>query len=258
MSPLPLQCWPRQDATWARWSAACTGPMRDTAARALARTGARPSALHNNCSGKHAGFVCFACGTDTDTAGYVSADHAVQRAVKATVEGLTGATLDAAHCGTDGCSIPTYAVSLRAGARFCAVWHGPWDGPRARCRCRPSAGRCRRASVHAGRDRRFDTQVMTLLGPRAFTKTGAEGVFCASFPELGLGITLKCEDGATRAAEVMMASLVARFVPVTAQEAATLDVFCSPAMHNWNGILTGHIAACGALAPGGGNSLKFL
>ena len=105
---------------------------------------------------------------------------------------------------------------------------------------------------------RFDTQVMTLLGPRAFTKTGAEGVFCASFPELGLGITLKCEDGATRAAEVMMASLVARFVPVTAQEAATLDVFCSPAMHNWNGILTGHIAACGALAPGGGNSLKFL
>ena len=36
-------------------------PMGQEAARALARSGGEPTALHNNCSGKHAGFVCAAC-----------------------------------------------------------------------------------------------------------------------------------------------------------------------------------------------------
>ncbi|MCL4696626.1 MAG: asparaginase, partial [Burkholderiaceae bacterium] len=37
-------------------------PYNETAQRALAAAGATPSALHNNCSGKHAGFVCIGCG----------------------------------------------------------------------------------------------------------------------------------------------------------------------------------------------------
>src|ERR1700730_16177995 len=36
-------------------------PSSQNAAFALARAGAAPSALHNNCSGKHAGFLCVAC-----------------------------------------------------------------------------------------------------------------------------------------------------------------------------------------------------
>ena len=42
---------------------------------------------------------------------------------------------------------------------------------------------------------RFDTEVMKLLGARAFTKTGAEGVFCAALPALGLGVAVKADDG---------------------------------------------------------------
>ena len=55
---------------------------------------------------------------------------------------------------------------------------------------------------------------MSLLGARAFTKTGAEGVFCAALPEQGLGIAVKADDGAGRAAEVMIATLIARFLPI--------------------------------------------
>src|SRR5215210_6853486 len=33
-------------------------PSHQPSAQALARSGATPSALHNNCSGKHAGFLC--------------------------------------------------------------------------------------------------------------------------------------------------------------------------------------------------------
>ena len=58
--------------------------------------------------------------------------------------------------------------------------------------------------------RRFDTIVMGALGAKVFTKTGAEGVYCAALPEQGLGIAIKCDDGAGRAAEAVMASLIAR------------------------------------------------
>ena len=52
---------------------------------------------------------------------------------------------------------------------------------------------------------------MTLLGARAFTKSGAEGVFCAALPEAGLGLAVKADDGAGRAAQVMIAALIRRF-----------------------------------------------
>src|SRR5690242_342003 len=87
-------------------------PSYQPATQALARSGGSPSALHNNCSGKHAGFVCAACQMGVDHHGYVAAEHAVQREVRAAIESLTGVGLGPDACGTDGCSIPTWAVPL--------------------------------------------------------------------------------------------------------------------------------------------------
>src|SRR6185369_4181741 len=86
---------------------------------------------------------------------------------------------------------------------------------------------------------RFCTEIMRLLGPRAMVKTGAEGVFCGALPELGLGIALKCEDGATRAAEVAMAAIIARFLGTSAEEGAALERFVRPTLRNWNRIEVG-------------------
>ena len=87
-------------------------PSHQPSSQALARSGGAPSGLHNNCSGKHAGFLCVACAAGVDHRGYVAADHAVQRGVRAALESLTGAGLGADVCGIDGCSIPTFAVPL--------------------------------------------------------------------------------------------------------------------------------------------------
>lgn len=78
-----------------------------------ARTLEKPTALHNNCSGKHSGFICACCHTGTDPKGYVGYDHPLQREIRATMESLTGAALGQDNCGVDGCSIPTYAVPLK-------------------------------------------------------------------------------------------------------------------------------------------------
>ena len=89
---------------------------------------------------------------------------------------------------------------------------------------------------------------MKLFGARVLAKTGAEGVFCAALPEQGLGIALKCDDGAGRAAEVIMAALIARFMPVTDDERMALDRYVRPVLRNWNGIAVGGLRPAAPLA----------
>ncbi|MCQ4159698.1 asparaginase [Roseomonas sp. GC11] len=221
-------------------------PMLPAATQALARAGQEPSALHNNCSGKHAGFVCLACGLDEDPRGYVRPEHAVQRAVKAALEEVTGHPLAEGSHGIDGCSIPTYAVPLRALARgFARIATGEgMPATRAQAARRLREAVARHPFMVAGTGR-FDTLAMAALGLRAFTKTGAEGVFCAALPELGLGVAIKCDDGASRAAEVVMATLLRRLLPMNEAEAQAIDALAAPVLRNWNGIEVGRLRAAG-------------
>ena len=89
---------------------------------------------------------------------------------------------------------------------------------------------------------------MLLLGARALVKTGAEGVFCGALPQLGLGIAIKCDDGAGRAAEAIMAALLARFLSLADQEREALTRFARPILRNWNGIEVGALRVTEALA----------
>ena len=89
-------------------------PMRAKAGHPLIRAGLPATPLHNNCSGKHAGFICTACATGADPHGYVKPDHPTMRNVTAAVADMTGFALGEATCGTDGCSIPTFAIPLKA------------------------------------------------------------------------------------------------------------------------------------------------
>jgi len=223
-------------------------PSHQASTQGLAREGRAPSALHNNCSGKHAGFICVACAAGIDHRGYVAATHTVQREVRAALEGLTGVGLSEDQCGIDGCSIPTFAVPLtalaHAFARF-ATGHGLGE-KRAKAAARLRAA-CAAQPFYVAGTGRFCTEIMTLFGARALVKTGAEGVFCGALPEQGLGIALKCEDGATRAAEVAMAAMIARFLPLSGDERQKLDRFVRKELRNWNGIAVGGVRPAEAL-----------
>jgi L-asparaginase II len=220
-------------------------PLGEAAARALARSGKRPSALHNNCSGKHAGFVCLACAEGLDPAGYVGPDHPVQRAVTEALAQVTGAALGEHNRAIDGCSIPAYAIPLRAlafgFARFATGRGLPAERARAAARIRAAVAA--NPTMVAGQGR-FDTEVMTILGARAFTKTGAEGVFCAALPELGLGLAVKADDGVGRAAQVMIAALLSRL----GDFGDALGRFVAPPLANWNGLAVGALRPTGPLA----------
>src|SRR5262249_53092715 len=92
-------------------------PLYQPAGQALARAGGTAGPMHNHCSGKHAGFLCAARALAADPATYVEAQHPVQRAVKATLENLSGVTIPDQRRAVDGCSVPTWALPLAALAR---------------------------------------------------------------------------------------------------------------------------------------------
>ena len=213
-------------------------PSHQPSAHALARAGVGPMALHNNCSGKHAGFLCFACAAGIEPRGYVGARHPVQREVKAAIESLAGVGLD--RHGIDGCSIPSWAMPLSALAHaFARFGTGHGSAPeRAKAAARLRAACAAEPYLVAGAGR-FCSEIMRHFGARVLVKTGAEGVFCGALPEQGLGIALKCDDGATRAAEAMMATAVGRFLPLTDADRDFLARYQRPALHNWNGMEIG-------------------
>lgn len=225
-------------------------PSHALSAEALVRAGRAPSALHNNCSGKHAGFLCVARQLGVEHRRYVEPSHQVQRAVKSTIEDLAGVAIEKDQCAVDGCSVPTWAVPLtnlaRAFARF-GTGRG-LSAARAKAASRLRAA-CERHPFFVAGTGRFATVAMERLPGRAFIKGGAEGVFCCALPDQGLGIAFKCDDGAGRAAEALMAALMLRLMPPDHGERAMLDRFARPAISNWNGSEIGRVRPSEAVLP---------
>ena len=221
-------------------------PLSQPAAFALAQKAGAPSAAHNNCSGKHAAFLCLACAKGVhmgvDPADYWRPEHPVQREVHALLEDLTGAALPPERRAIDGCSVPTWAIPLQnLASAFAKFGSGGGLSPaRAQAALRLRAA-CARNPWYVAGTGRFCTEIMRIFGARAYVKTGAEGVFCGTLPELGLGIAIKCDDGAGRAAEAIMTAVIARFLPLTDGERSALGPFRQPKLRNWNGFEVGRI-----------------
>jgi L-asparaginase II len=218
-------------------------PMSSVAERIVLRADHLPSPLHNNCSGKHAGFICTACHLGIDPRGYVQPDHPVQHAVTAALADLTGTQLGATNRGIDGCSIPAYAIPLdRLAGAFARMTTGEGLAPGRAAAARRILDACMTEPFMVAGSGRFDTDVMPLFPGRLFVKGGAEGVYCGALPEAGLGIALKIDDGASRASETAMAAVIAS--RLTASDDAADTAFArwrAAPVRNRRGITVGEV-----------------
>ncbi len=230
-----LECGPHQ-------------PVYPPAAAELARAGREPGRLHNNCSGKHAGFLTVARHLGVPTAGYSRADHPVQRHVAAALRDMTDGDPDAAPIGIDGCGVPTWALPLTGLARAMARFADPAGLAPER---RDAILRLRRAiaahpAMIAGTGRLCSALVAATAG-EVLVKTGAEGVYVAAVPRLGLGFALKIDDGAQRAAEVAILALLRRFGAIDGAVAPGLASFAEPPIVNTQGRHVGRARATESL-----------
>lgn len=205
----------------------------------LIRAHEKPCQIHNNCSGKHAGFLTLNqhLGGNAD---YVEIDHPVQQACLEAFERVTGET--SPGYGIDGCSAPNFASTLHGMARAMAHFAAAPDGsPEARLH---QAMRLHPELV-AGESRAC-TELMRAMEGRVALKTGAEGFFIAILPDRKLGIALKAACGTTRAAECAIAALLVRLGELDPEHPATLKRMNAPIL-NRRGIETGTIKPAAGL-----------
>ena len=211
----------------------------------LIRGSEAPCQLHNNCSGKHCGFLTV---TQHLKAGpeYNELDHPLQRAIRAATEEVTGETI--AGWGIDGCSAPNFAMSLgglaRGMAAFANARHG--NGARQSAMHRLARSMAAHPDLVAGSGRAC-TELMQAMGGKVAIKTGAEAVFIAILPEKGFGIALKVLDGNTRASEAAIAHLLVRAGVLEAAHPATIKRL-NPVQKNWRGFATGEVRVAPSFA----------
>lgn len=212
-------------------------PMGDAELKAFLRSGATSNALHNNCSGKHAGMVCAVCHMGEALPTYLSIDHPLQKRIAADFADMTGYTIRPEGIGIDGCSAPNFAAPLadlaRAFARFVT---GDGLSAERRRSCVRIAAACWAKPEYVAGAGRVDTLVLSAFPGRIFIKTGAEGVYCGGVPERGLGVAIKIDDGAKRASEAVLLAVLDRMVGGVSQAARRKHE-----MVNWRGTVTGAV-----------------
>lgn len=229
LGPDDLECGPQ-------W------PKLEQTVHELVRAGETPTAVHNNCSGKHTGMLTQARHMGEPTRGYTAPEHPIQRRVLATIAELCGLTEKDIVLGTDGCSLPAVALPLRNFARGLAQIAAPTKQPSRRadaCR-RLIAAKIAHPDLVAGTGR-FDTDFMRAVRGRIASKSGAEGVHIAMLPDRGIAVVVKADDGAGRAAEVGLVAVLDRLSLIDDGERERLRTLAHPTLSNWAGRLVGEI-----------------
>jgi L-asparaginase II len=218
-------------------------PYELSAQHDMLRHDEEPRAIHNNCSGKHAGMLALTRHLKVPAEGYTRIDHPVQQGVAQVMSELCDIDIKAQPHGIDGCSVPTWAVPLRNLALgFARFGSSAGLSVSRAAACRRIIDAVRAHPFMVAGSNRFCTRLMEMV-PRAFVKTGAEGVFCGTIPHAGLGIALKCDDGAHRASETAMAALMASLPVWTEAERQALLSFAATDLSNWRKIHVGDVHA---------------
>ena len=218
-------------------------PMDRDARNALIKTDTSPCRYHNECSGKHCGFL-----TMTKANGwgpeYVEVNHPLQVLVKRTFEEVTGEVSPA--WGIDGCSAPNFATSMLGMGRAMARFACAGNDTRGSAMIRLREAMMAHPELVANDDRAC-TQLMRAANGKGAFKTGAEGYFVAILPEQRLGVALKIVDGAQRARDCAIAAILCKLGVLNANDPA-VKAYRNPDLTNFAGLITGNIRPGSALA----------
>ena len=197
-----------------------------------------PCQFHNNCSGKHSGFLTLSKHLKAGPE-YIEFDHPVQSACLEAFEMVTNA--ESPCFAFDRCSAPNYAATLRSIAGAMA-----WFASAAQRSDNASKAAC--LLVNAMRfypelvagETRACTELMRAIDQKVAIKAGAEGVFIAIVPEKKNGIAVKVIDGSRRESECAITALLVAIGALNSAYPATRKRLNAPII-NWRGIETGFI-----------------
>ncbi|MBC8144392.1 MAG: asparaginase [bacterium] len=203
-----------------------------------------PTAVHNNCSGKHAGMLatCLAKGWPTD--GYLSIDHPLQQWILQLMSEHSGVPASRIPIAVDGCSLPTFYLPISSIATSVARYlDNALNGDEASSRIVNAIAAHPEMIYEIGG---FDTELIRTLGPRCIAKRGAMAVFVVALdtPAYGpIGITVKLEDGNIAPMPLVVIRVLEQLGVLSSTERAQLAPFTRGIIENYNAMHVGDLVA---------------
>ena len=230
LTPAELECGPSL-------------PMDKTAAELWLRDGGEAAKELHNCSGKHTGMLTLAAFQGHSLAGYSEYDHPTQQGWLSLLSELSGVNAADMPWDKDGCGLPTVALPLIAFARSFIPFMGAADSHTKRdaAMTRITTAMRSHPEMVAGTNRCCTASMANIDG--LIVKVGAEGVFVAVAIDAGIAIALKADDGAGRAAEVMLGAALRRLGLLSDAQYRNLADWYSPPVVNSQNSVVGAIRA---------------
>ena len=218
-------------------------PMDRKAQETLAKAGHKPSALHHNCSGKHAGFLALARHLDVPVEQYLDPSSASQRAVRQALLDMTGLAEEQLFTAIDGCSAPTFRLPLSALARGFARFASPRGLEPTRehaCRRLLAAAKAHPELI-AGSHKRLCTELIKVSGGELFPKIGAEAVYAVAHVGLDQAFAVKIDDGGWRGVQAFVVAMLQHLGWLRPEQTKELEAFRGTVLHNAAGLEVGSI-----------------
>jgi L-asparaginase II len=210
--------------------------------------GLKPHSLHNNCSGKHAGFLlyCHYKGYDLNT--YLDPEHPLQKEIKQVCADIYEFNIDDMHLGIDGCSAPVYTIPVynQALAYKNLVSKNP-ALVKYHEALETIVKACSDFPYMLGGDKRYCTELIEIASARLIGKTGADGVYCLGLKDRKWGIAIKIDDGKMGPQYTVMQTVLAQLGILSENECKALAKFERTENFNFSNRLTGHTQASRAL-----------
>jgi len=165
-------------------------PIDRESAAGLIRQGTEPTAVHNNCSGKHSGMLAVAQHLGAGPADYINPEHPAQKLIHDIVCEYTDE--EQVFRGLDGCSAPVFFLPIQKLAlAFARIAQQDTEEKKRIFRVMNE-----NPYLVAGR-KRFDTDLMTQFPDILISKGGGEAILGLGINtgDRVLGIALKVLDG---------------------------------------------------------------
>lgn len=219
-------------------------PMSYAAHDAPPPADGRWTALHNNCSGKHSGFLASCAWRGWTLADYLEAQHPLQREIREALGDFTGIDAATLPWGIDGCSAPNYALPLPALAHAYARLAAGAPGSAWAEAASTLRDAMRDEPLLVSGEARADLALVRAGAGDWIAKVGADGVQTLASLSRGVGLAIKISDGNTKALLAVTVELLRQLGWLDNAAAEALRVFDQPAIRNWRGVETGRLHAC--------------
>jgi L-asparaginase II len=192
----------------------------------------KPTRLHNNCSGKHAGMLAYAKHLELSTHDYLSLTHPLQQSILSVISTIADYPEGRIAVAIDGCGVPTFALPLH---HLALAFSRLASRQAANSQSEAAARLLEAITAHpfavAGSGR-FDTRLAEVTQGRIIGKMGAEGVYAAVHRSDGIGLAVKIGDGSKRALYPAVLEIMQQLGWLSSQEQLELESFHSPVLYN--------------------------